>query len=400
MKPTGQELKDKPNSLESAKLPKTKPDKDVPYEFPVTYDSVKLVNTPGVILFGTHTFYGKNSFCNFSKGVEIKMWDSTLKCDFKHIEHSPVKGLYFKTMICTGTFTNKQNLDSHIFRLHTLDFAGLTIADSDQLNFIKFLEKNVLFNVLRSVSLPRLTDENLCLASDWVTGRSDIASFDYDADPNNKVQMQIRKLTQKAVYKKASSKTDISAIINPRKSTLIFKKGVVEYKESRYDIDQNLVVAVFYPEQNTFELKTLDEFENIEIRMDQLQTLKSKAGKLKNLKITGDFEPIDIAFTLNILDLSDLNVTNEQINTFLDFLVKQKVAILTIPKLDTFAFEDVYKKVMEIKNLTSVHIKDSDKVPKLKDLKQVLNYDINLRANANPIDQIKKKYKIEPDKKE
>jgi hypothetical protein len=394
MKPTSQESKDESSSLEPAKLPK--PDKNLA----VSYNSVKLVNTPGVILFGIHAFYGKNSFCNFSKEIEIKMRDFTLKCDFKHIEHSLIKGLYVKTMVCTGTFTDKQNLNMQIFRRHTLDFVGLKIADSDQLIFIKFLEKYITFNTLRSISLPRLTDENLCLASDWVTGRSDVALFDYDADPNNKVQLQICKLTQKAVCKKASPKYDPSGTIITGHPNIVFKKGIVEYKESKYDIDQNLVVAVFYPEQNTFELKTLNEFENIEARIDQLQTLKSKAGKLKNLKITGDFEFVDIAFTLNILDLSDLIVTNEKINAFLDFLVKQKVAILTIPKLDAFVFEDVYKKVMEIKNLTTVHIKHSDKVPKLRDLKQVLNYDINLRANANPIDQIKKKYKIDDDKKE
>ncbi len=356
-----------------------------------SYPSLKLKNVNGAVVFATCTTgnNGRHIYA-LDSGAEIKSHDLTLKCNFKYIEHTKMNGVFIKKFVCNGTFTIKENLPDELLHYHMLDFTELKIAEPDQTAFIEFLKKHTHQQCLRGISLPKLTDVNLCVATDWITGMNNLTAFNYPVDPNNKIQSHVVKLTQALITKRAFPS------INPVQPNITFSCESIDFKESKYDADQNLIITVFYPDKNTFELKSIHDVESICLKMDQIVALKHKGKRPGLWKLTGTYSAVDIILTVSIMNCNDLVVPDAKVNEFIDFVSKQNLEHLSIPKLSDFDFSDARKKILQIKTLTTFHCHNGDYSSKVKELERVVTYDINEKQ----VQQIKKKYKIDDDKKE
>lgn len=360
------------------------------------YPSLKLKNVDGAVVFATRII-GNNGkrICALDAGAEIKSHDLTLKCNFKHIEHTKINGVFIKRFDCNGTFTKKENLPEDLLHYYAIDFMLLKIAEPDQPQFIEFLKKHTDHQRLRDISLPRLTDVNLCAVTDWIMGLGNLTTFNYLVDPNNKIQSHVVKLIQELITKRAFH-NNLYPLQHPVQPNITFSCESIDFKESKYDADQNLIIIIFHPDINILELRSILDVESIRLKMDQIQALKYKGKGPYLWKLTGDYSTVDTVITIFGMNCNDLVVSDDKVNEFIDFISKQKIEHLSIPKLGDFDFSEVRKKILQIKTLTTFQSNHGDYSSKLKELERVVTYDINEKQ----VQQIKKKYKINDDKKE
>lgn len=354
------------------------------------YASLTLKNGPGAIVCGVAKQLQNGILYSIEKNVVIKTNDLTLKCNFRNLKYAHQTDFKFKKIVCTGTFVNEE-INREVLNVSSVDFSDLKVAD--QIQFIEFLKKNISQSGINHLALPVFSDENLCLASEWIVGLGNLRGFSYKVDPNNKIQVNVIKLIQILINKQMLTVQNIGTyqLVPP----VTFNKEMVEYKESKYDANQNLLIAMFYPDKNTFEFRCESDFNWIEARMDQLTAYKNMSAQIRHVKICGEFVNVDVKLKLYSLNFHSTNVPDSKIKEFLEFLVKQKVVNLALPRLNAFDFKHTYQSLLQIEDLVMIRITDAEKNEKLKELELVVNAELNNRINKDKIEHIKKKNKLD-----
>lgn len=357
------------------------------------FKTIILKNAHNTIAFGlVEKDEQDRTTCSFYKPVKIDKFILKLSCIYKHLNHPVITDLQIVELECIGHF-DETIKDISLKNIKKFDFSKLFVPPNKQTEFLTFLKTHLPYEVY-GLSLPRLTDLNLAEFTEWLCAIN-LNGFTYDLDPNNKIQSVIVKLVNKGVVT-CPTMTDVFL---KSSKTPIFNTSEVEYKESRYDEGKDLIVAMYQPIRNIMTIKFETSQKNYHLNMSQLELFKKQELKERHFKVYGDYVNSNVALIAQSLDFGNISLPDNKLSEFLEWLIKQKVSYLTLPKLKEFTFTNVYTAIMKIEGLTNLSIKDSKTNKELSSLQLVVNYDLTIRNNHSEIEQIKKRNKISDDAK-
>lgn len=353
-----------------------------PIALPNPHNLKTFNNTPEEVFHGTAR---KDDFDNWIYNIDEPITVAlpvNIRCDFNDIQLLKLDKLPCKKLICIGVFNKTTKPSDNFKSILKFDFSHTIVLQSVESAFIKFLADHIDIKSLHYISLPTLNNESFLTAIEWIKTADSLIGFDYIPKKHERMQSCLIDTIQKNIELK--SRLTMTPVYSPTSSDSKQIESINLKAVSKS-------IVTYNSDQNMFEISRNLKYKVIELRMDQLKSIKYPLTEIKEFRFVKDYSHVAVELKIDTADFSCMRLHSTKVTEFLAFLAKQRISHLVLPRLDEIDFKEVYESIMKIRDLNSVRIHESNYVDKLKDLEDVLNTDICSRNHRNRIEAIKTK---------